>query len=269
MNIKGRTRMAALLCGLLLWIGPTAAAAAADALRLVWAADRGQGFDIFTAVQEENGWGPSTRLVDGPEADLTPACSVDQGGRLWLVWIARDREGRSQLRYRIDALGRKPRDGRIVTGYDDNYAPVVLIDRKGAGWVAWASYTGSSDEVFASRFDGTGWSAPLRVHAANDQPDVKPFLSLARDGGVQVSWLGFRENGYQRFQSRWNGAGFVGERVVEEKVWARSMRKIFQRKMPPLPYETKKDGMVSAVIKKNNENYSIPDWVFFLRDLED
>lgn len=266
MNKKATAAIAAALCGLLLRVCP---AAAAEAIRLVWAADRGQGFDLFTAVQEENGWGPSIWLVDGPEADITPACTVDQGGRLWLLWIARDKEGRSDLRYRIDALGAKPREGRIRTGFDGNYAPALLVDRQGVAWAAWSSYTGLSDDVFASRYWNGSWGAPVRVHAANDQPDVKPFLSLARDGGVQVSWLGLRENGYQRFQSRWNGAGFVGERAVEEKVWARSVRKIFQRKMPPLPYETKKDGMVCAVIKKNNENHSIPDWAFFLRDLED
>ncbi|NLB06379.1 MAG: hypothetical protein GX835_05345, partial [Desulfobulbaceae bacterium] len=129
MRKKRKKILGAVLCGLLMWAGQ---AVADDSVRLVWAADRGQGFDLFTAVQEKNSWGPSARLVDGPEADLTPACTVDQAGRLWLVWIARDREGRSQLRYRIDAAGNKPRDGRIVTGYDDNYAPVVLIDRKGA-----------------------------------------------------------------------------------------------------------------------------------------
>ena len=265
MSIKGRTRMAVLFCGLLLWAGPVAAAAAADAadaLRLVWAADRGQGFDLFTAVQEKNGWGPSTRLVDGPEADITPACTVDQGGHLWLVWIVRDREGRSQLRYRIDALGRKPREGRIVTGFDDNYAPVVLIDREGTGWVAWASYTGSSDDVFASRFDGAGWSAPLRVHAANDQPDVKPFLSLSGDGRVQVTWLGLREGGYQRFQVQWNGTGFLGERVVADKTWEQGMHKHLRRKAPPLPRETRAQGMVTAFLPGNREIQAVPDWVF-------
>ena len=271
MSIKGRTRMAVLFCGLLLWAGPVAAAAAADAadaLRLVWAADRGQGFDLFTAVQEKNGWGPSTRLVDGPEADITPACTVDQGGRLWLVWIVRDREGRSQLRYRIDALGRKPREGRIVTGFDDNYAPVVLIDREGTGWVAWASYTGSSDDVFASRFDGAGWSAPLRVHAANDHPDVKPFLSLSGDGRVQVTWLGLREGGYQRFQVQWNGTGFLGERVVADKTWEQGMHKHLRRKAPPLPRETRAHGMVTAFLPANREIQAVPDWVFPLTFLE-
>ena len=109
----------------------------------------------------------------------------------------------------------------------------------------------------------------MRVHAANDQPDVKPFLSLSRDGRVQVTWLGLRETGYQRFQVQWNGTGFIGERVVNEKDWARNMQKFIRKKMPPLPYETKENGMVSAVIKKNNEIQSIPDWVFSLRDLED
>lgn len=255
------------LCGLVACIGQ--AAAADDPVRLVWAADRGQGFDIFTTVEEKSGWGTATRIVDGSEADITPTCTVDQSGRLWLLWIARDKEGRSELRYRIDAIGAKPREGTISTGFDGNYAPVLLVDRKGIAWVAWSSYTGTSDDVFVSRYQNGAWGAPVPVHAANEQPDVKPFLSLAQDNSVQISWLGLRENGYQRLQARWNGTGFVGERVVDEKDWARNMRKFIRKKLPPLPYETKKDGMVSAIFKQGNDIQSIPDWVFPLSGLEE
>lgn len=251
------------LCGFVACIGPAVAAIAADEpVRLVWAADRGQGFDIFTAVQANNGWGPATRIVDGPEADLTPTCTVDQNGRLWLLWIARDKEGISELRYRIDALGAKPREGRISTGFDGNYAPALLVDRQGVAWAAWSSYTGSSDDVFASRYRNGAWSAPVRVHAANDQPDVKPFLSLARDGGVQVSWLGLRENGYQRFQARWNGTGFVGERAVEAKSWEEAMRRHLRKRVAPLPRETATHGMVAAFLPGDQEIQSVADWVF-------
>lgn len=259
MSNKGKRLILLVVLGLFIWAGQ---AVAADAVRLVWAADHGQGFDIFTAVQEGNGWGPSTRLVDGPEANITPACTVDQAGRLWLVWIARDQEGVSQLRYRIDPAGKKGREGRIVTGFDDNYAPVVLVDQQGAGWAAWSSYTGSSDDVFASRFDGSSWSAPIQVHAANGQPDVKPFLSLSKDGSILVSWLSLREVGYQRFQARWNGTRFIGEQVVAEKTWKAIMQKHLRRKVGPLPREIQTQGMVSVFLPGNKEVQAVPDWVF-------
>ena len=108
----------------------------------------------------------------------------------------------------------------------------------------------------------------MRVHAANDQPDVKPFLSLSRDGRVQVTWLGLREKGYQRFQVQWNGTGFTGERVVAEKTWETTMRKHLRRKVPPLPRETRNQGMVTAFLPGNREIQAVPDWVFPLTFLE-
>ena len=61
MRKKRKKILGAVLCGLLMWAGQ---AIADDSVRLVWAAARGQGFDLFTAVQEKNSWGPSARLVD-------------------------------------------------------------------------------------------------------------------------------------------------------------------------------------------------------------
>ena len=47
------------------------------------------------------------------------------------------------------------------------------------------------------------------------------------------------------------------------------MRKFIRIQLPPLPYETKNDGMVSAIFKQGNDIQSIPDWVFPLSGLEE
>jgi hypothetical protein len=78
----------------------------------------------------------------------------------------------------------------------------------GSWLLAWSAFDGHDDEILWSRLSGDGtWSAPERVAADNEVPDVTPALAATADGAL-LAWSRFDGVGYQvvtaRFQAgRW------------------------------------------------------------------
>ena len=237
---------------------PSLAAAASGVIRAVWAGRQTKGFDLFASRFENGVWSKADRIVTSPEDDITPAMSVDRAGRTWLLWIARDKEGRSRLRYQVRRDNETLFSGKIDSGYEFNYAPSLLIDGDDRAWATWSSLDDVDEDIFASRFDGKAWSTPVRVNRNDATPDIKPILALDADGAVLVSWESLEVNGYERFQAKWDGSRFGEEQLVQDRDWIARHTRHVARPAIKLPAIATQFGMAALVSPAADGIQSVP-----------
>lgn len=237
---------------------PSAAAAEPEAMRAVWAGRQGNGFDLFASRFAHGVWSKADHIVTGPGDDITPAMGVDRAGRTWLLWIARDQEGRSTLRYQVGGTEAPTLSGAIDSGHEYNYAPSLLIDRGDGAWATWSSLDDEDEDIFASRFDGKTWSTPVRVNTNDATPDIKPILALDGDGAVLVFWESLEADGYERFQARWDGARFGQEQLVQDRDWIARHTRHINRAAIRLPGGATAFGMAALVFPAADGIQSVP-----------
>jgi hypothetical protein len=89
----------------------------------------------------------------------------------------------------------------------------------GSWLLVWSAFDGRDDEVLWSRYDGTVWTPPARVHADNAVPDITPVVAATARGAV-VAWSRYEAGHYRvrvarlragswRDEERLGGAGSV------------------------------------------------------------
>ena len=168
---------------------------------------------IVVSYWSDNGWSlpqqvPGTRVLRGDE----PFLAAGPDGVLWLAWIGHD--GTDREVYVSDWDGttwsqpeQVGRDDTEPIAYDTH--PRLAVGATGEVWLVWVSYEGSlDDQVHASQWDGTNWSAQQRVSTVDDLPDTWPSVALDADGRPWVAWQGAAAEaaGKSRiYVSHWNG----------------------------------------------------------------
>lgn len=74
----------------------------------------------------------------------------------------------------------------------------------GRAVIAWSAYDGEDDEILWSRHDSAGWSAPRRVGADDQVPDIVP--ALGRVGGeLHLAWSEWDGDAYRLRLARLEG----------------------------------------------------------------
>ena len=230
----------------------------AESVQAVWAGRQDKGFDLYVSPWENGAWGKTERIVASPEDDITPAMVMDRRGRNWVVWNTRDKDGRSQLRYQVRQAEKMLLSGAIKTGSENNYAPSLLIDGEDRAWAAWSSLEDEDEDIYASRFDGKAWSDPVRVNSNDDQPDILPILAVDDDGVIVVSWESLEQDGYERFQARWEGERFGGERMVQNRPWILRHTQHLDKAWLKLPSAASQYGMAAISARAATGIQSVP-----------
>jgi hypothetical protein len=132
-----------------------------------------------------------------------PLPLVEDGHLGGLVWLEGDSPRRLAVRYaRFNGSGWEAPRTIAAPGPGSQLALASVRLPDGSWLLAWSAFDGHDDEIVWSRqaADGT-WSAPHRVAADNDVPDITPALTATADGAL-LAWSRFDGNGYQVVTSR-------------------------------------------------------------------
>ncbi len=215
-----------LVVGALVMSASSAAFASDDAV-LVWtnpesgpAGGPADGSANLSFARKKGGkWLKPEKITDSSFPDIQPAIVADKSGNAWVVWVElrNRRKLHGQLRYRFQREGIWLPAEDLPSDLSTNLAPSIMLDGADTPWIVWAGVDGHDDEIFFSRWDGSGWSKPMRVNEDNDVPDVLPELELGVNGQPVVSWLGFNGNIYVRRVRTWDGSGWKDVPVSQEK----------------------------------------------------
>lgn len=159
----------------------------------VWAQPLG---NRTTTIQYANmvggNWSEPRQLQINRGLHVTPSIAVDREKNIWIIWIEQTTE-ENILRYAIVRKG-KTETGRVGSvGGEESFAPAIIIDYHNVPWIAWSGVTGKLADIYASRWNGSGWEEKQMVNKVNETPDITPILGLHEKRSLWLSWFGFSE----------------------------------------------------------------------------
>jgi hypothetical protein len=202
---------------------------------VAWSAFDGQRFEIYLAEMENGQVRNKIQITNDQFNNLHPSMVRRANGELWLAWTAMDNKvNKLFYAHKTDGSWTYPRE--IETGLQSSIAPFLGLDSKDTVWATWAGFNGKNDDIYVSHWTGRNWSAPVRIHPANDVPDILPELSL-ENGHLTVTWQTFDGDRYQYVQSVFNG-----------HTWSE-----------PLPItETKQENIQTKILKMKKMQKELP-----------
>jgi hypothetical protein len=158
------------------------------------------------------------RLPAPPEAagelQLKPALLVGHGtleGIAWLEGAAPQRLEVKAARFEQDRWGAVETVAGPAAGSQTGLVGAALAD--GSWLLVWAANDGQDDEIVWSLRSGEVWSAPRRLHAPNEVPDVAPAV-LATGSGALAAWSRYDGEQYATVVAAFDGAGWSAPRPV-------------------------------------------------------
>ncbi|HSR33767.1 MAG TPA: GDSL-type esterase/lipase family protein [Anaerolineae bacterium] len=114
----------------------------------------------------------------------------------------------------------------------------TMRDEAGELWAVWDADSGSDVEIYFSRWNGRGWSAPKPVHSRPHAWDRSPTLVSAANGQIWLVWVSIERNDpeqRQLYASRWTGQQWTDPEAVP-------MGSISSAKSPVLAAPPEQDG---------------------------
>ncbi len=137
-----------------------------------------------------------------------------QTGSLWLAWVGFDGNDDEIFASQWDGTSwslpwQVSADDEDPTLYDRQ--PRLAVGKNGHPWVVWTGHqSGPDDEIYASHWNGTGWTPETAISHDDDALDVTPTLALDAAGQPWVAWKGRAVRGEHSrlriFSPRWQAS---------------------------------------------------------------
>lgn len=186
---------------------------------VVWAEDDGYDSDLYYSRWTEWGWLQARPLHDDPTTwEGFPSLAIAAGGTPWVAWSSGTAEEgilnvSRWVGYRWSTPMQVP-----VDPASHPQQPALAAAPDGTFWLAWIGFDGNDDEIFASHWDGSGWSPPELVGQDDDDPlayDAHPRLAVGDDGLPWLVWVssqGLHDDVV--LSSHWDGRSWLPEQPV-------------------------------------------------------
>jgi len=199
--------------------GFAAATAPGGRIWMVWSADVGGDTEILYSTWDGTTWSTPRAVHPDPLTwDENPSVVIAADGTPWAAWTASVGEVDRLKLGRWTGKEWSLLDTLPSAGMNKTRQPVLAAAPDGTLWLAWVAHDGVDDEVFASFWDGSRWSAPQQVSADEADPalwDRQPRLAVGRDGRPWLVWTGHQAGvDDEIFASHWTGTAWTSEQMV-------------------------------------------------------
>ena len=165
--------------------------------------------------------GSSTRAIGEPGERFAfrrdPLALVEKGRLAAVAWLEGDggENNAVAVARRIGESWETVQTVSPLTGAAQLALSGAVLD-DGSWLLVWAAVDGEDEEILWSRFDGTAWSSPTRLHPDNSVADIVPAVAAVKSGAV-AAWSQFDGKDYRLkiagFDGEgWHDTGFVGEK---------------------------------------------------------
>ena len=247
---------------------PALAAEAAATLDLqaekaVWAwADRVGGDNVvFVSRRVDGSWSTPQPISEKGGINVVPSISSNGGDDdLFAVWTNYS-NSQAQLRFRQLKAGSWGEEQEYYTGLVSNTAATLADDASGTLWMVWAGYSGVSDEIYYSRWNGSSFDTAKAI-TANDIPDILPVLGIDEKSGLPwVQWLQFSPTGYQKYEATWNGSAWSAPVRVESEEAATATAGQSGRALPTRKVSAASDTPAAVTEADGTLRVEIPSFV--------
>lgn len=146
-----------------------------------------------------------------------PSVARTRSGQTWVVWQAyRDRADR--------VYARRVGDPRVYTLAEkaDVFGTALAEDVAGRLWAVWSERAGQEWHLWTRTWDGKQWTARRRL-TSGAAPNMFHRIVRARDGGLHLVWIGYRDGQSRVFRSQLRGGQWSAPvEVSGPNAWAPS-----------------------------------------------
>ena len=224
-------------------------------IQLVWSANHGQGEQVFFSTYTDNQWTIPVQISNSSDFVFKPVSSVGNDGKIWVLWTQNTEKG-NFLQFTV-RNSKWSEVQQIYTGMDNNRAVTVIVDANSTPWIAWTGTEESYSDVFWSRWNGQGWSKPVKAHADNNVPDVHPVLAINDSGHIVLSWQTYANEKYVTLSQYWDDRQW--QQIPQGLDVTIEIKKICSSKeLPPVPDFIKEPHKATFFVKTTDGAVSIP-----------
>jgi len=182
----------------------------------VWAQDDGTRTNI--RVNRFNGlsWGAAELIETDNAGDaLWPQIAFDSNGNALAVWAQND-----GVRYNIRANrfngARWGSAEQIETdNAEDAFSPQIAIDSNGNALALWGQYDGTRTNIWANRFNGTGWGVAGLIETDNVGSAFGPQIAFDSSGKAFAVWVQKGGTRYNIRANRFDGSSWGRAELIE------------------------------------------------------
>jgi lysophospholipase L1-like esterase len=150
--------------------------------------------ELYVSRWAAGAWTEPQAVPIGAVTRVTaPTLAASADGTVWLAWTAFD--GADLEVYASRWTGRSWSTPWQVSADDgktprDDYYPRLIVAGDGRPWLVWVGYhSGPDDDLYASHWTGTSWTAEQMVNRDDDSLDSLPSLALGPDSQPWLAWM--------------------------------------------------------------------------------
>jgi lysophospholipase L1-like esterase len=159
-------------------------------------------------------WTDPESVPTGSSSEATePVLVAGPAGTLWLAWVGFD--GMDDEIFASTWDGRSWSAPQQVSADDDEPSlydrqPRLAVDPDGKPWLVWTGHqAGVDDEIYASHWTGSAWTAEQAISHDDAALDVSPSLALDTQGQPWVVWQGRVDSHLRILVSHWDASRSV------------------------------------------------------------
>jgi hypothetical protein len=193
---------------------PAIAAAPDGGIWVTWLSFVGDRDDLAIRHYKDGKWSNLQWVPNTSGDSWLPQIAVDASNRVWVVWsqmaggnwdlYARPFDPATQAWGKLERLTTDPRP-------DIN--PRMVSNGKGEFALVWQGYRGRNSNIFLKTFDGTKWSADVRVTKTAGN-DWEPAVAIDSTGAAWVTYDSYRGGSYDVFLSKVKGGAVEGGEIT-------------------------------------------------------
>ncbi|MEJ2212346.1 MAG: hypothetical protein P8129_25440, partial [Anaerolineae bacterium] len=174
--------------------GPSLAIAPDGTAWLAWTSASREDSDVYLSRWLGSRWSEPQVLDRGSAlAADEPALAAAPDGTFWLAWVGEATPDNDEV-YVAFWDGRAWAPSQHVSGPDlrdglYDRQPCLAVGPDGRPWLAWAGHQdGPDDEIYASHWTGSAWTAEQMVSRDDDALDAAPSLVVDGQGRPWLAW---------------------------------------------------------------------------------
>ena len=182
----------------------------------VWVQKNGVRYNIQANRFNGSNWGTAELIETDNAGDaLWPQIAFDSNGNALAVWAQND-----GVRYNIRANrfngARWGSAEQIETdNEEDAFSPQIAIDSNGNALALWGQYDGTRTNIWANRFNGTGWGVAGLIETDNAGSAFGPQIAFdSRDKAFAV-WAQKGGARYNIRVNRFDGSSWGSAELIE------------------------------------------------------
>jgi hypothetical protein len=162
-----------------------------------------EGDDVVARVRRQGQWSEPLRLNTNFGVNFEPVIGEDGAGNIHVVWSSRRGNEYALYSRRVGADLSLGSEIQVLPSGQFEGHPSLAADNKGRLWLTAHSFRQGSSDIVLRVLDGSGWRYAPDAAATAD-PEFRPRLALAPDGGLWCAWDAYSDGKYRVWTRRFD-----------------------------------------------------------------